>query len=179
MSFPGQKGSQMMSDKTVQQTITRIPAGQGPTYLLVGTELLTFKASGSQTGGAYMTAEITTPPGGGPPLHRHEPQELFYILEGEFEFPTIRNGELQVVRATPGDVVHIPNWIPHTYKNVGQQPGRFLITLTPPALEAYFQELGEEVRDPSHLPQPGPLDWERIEAVRRKYHIEYVTPPQA
>lgn len=38
----------MMSDKTVQQTITRIPAGQGPTYLLVGTELLTFKARDSQ-----------------------------------------------------------------------------------------------------------------------------------
>ena len=51
----------MMSDQTSQQTITRIPADQGQTYLLVGTEVLTFKASGSQTGGAYMTAEITTP----------------------------------------------------------------------------------------------------------------------
>ena len=168
----------MMSNNTSEQTITSIPAGQGPTYLLVGTELLTFKALGEQTGGAYMTAEITTPPGGGPPLHRHEPQELFYILEGEFAFPTVRNGELQTVRATPGDVVHIPSWIPHTYKNVGQQPGRFLITLTPPTLEAYFEELGEPVSDPAHPPKPGPLDWERIEAVQRKYHIEYLTPPQ-
>lgn len=167
-----------MSDVTTQQTITRTPAGQGPSYLLVGTELLTFKASGAQTGGAYMTAEIMTPPGGGPPLHRHEPQELFYILEGEFEFPTIRDGELHTVRATPGDVVHIPNWIPHTYKNVGQQPGRFLITLTPPTMEGYFQELGEPVSDPSNPPQPGQLDWERIDAVRRKYQIEYITPPQ-
>ena len=167
-----------MPDTTSPQTITRIPAGQGPTYLLVGTELLTFMASSSQTGGAYMAAEITTPPGGGPPLHRHEPQEMFYILEGEFEFPTIRNGEIQTIRAIPGDVVHIPNWIPHTYKNVGQQRGRFLITLTPPTMEGYFQELGEPVSDPTHPPQPGPLDWERIEAIRKKYQIEYITPPQ-
>lgn len=167
-----------MTNTTNQQTITSIPSGHGSTYLLVGTELLTFKASGSQTGGAYMMAEITTPPGGGPPLHKHESQELFYILEGVFEFPTIRNGEVQTVRAIPGDVVHIPNWIPHTYKNVGQQPGRFLITLTPPIMEGYFQELGEEVRDPAHPPQPGPLDWDRIEAIRKKYQIEYLTPPQ-
>ena len=164
-----------MSNTMNEQTIHTTASGQGPTYLLLGTELLTVKANTSQTGGAYMMAEITTPPGGGPPLHKHQPQELFYILEGEFEFPTLHEGQIQSIRATPGMVVHIPHWVPHTYKNVGNTTGRFLITLTPPTLEGYFRELGEPVSDPANPPKPvGPPDWERIEALRQKYQIEYV-----
>jgi len=75
-----------MSTTMSEQTISMLPAGQGKSYLLLGTEGLTFKASASQTGGAFMTVEATIPPGSGPPLHMHQPQELFYILEGEFEF---------------------------------------------------------------------------------------------
>ena len=166
-----------MSNTTSKQTITMLPAGQGKSYLLLGTEVLTFKASASQTTGAFMTVEATIPPGGGPPLHKHHPQELFSILEGEFEFPTLRDGQVYTVRATAGSVVHIPSWVPHTYKNVGQIPGRLLATLTPPTMEGYFQELGEPVLDPSNPPRPaGALDWDRIEALRQKYHIEYITP---
>jgi hypothetical protein len=56
-----------MSNTTSEQTISMLPAGQGRSYLLLGTELLTFKASASQTGGAFMTVEATIPPGSGPP----------------------------------------------------------------------------------------------------------------
>jgi quercetin dioxygenase-like cupin family protein len=166
-----------MSNTTSEQTISMLPAGQGRSYLLLGTELVTFKASASQTGGAFMTVEATIPPGSGPPLHKHHPQELFYIVEGEFEFPTLRDGQVQTIRAIAGCVVHIPSWVPHTYQNVGQTPGRLLATLTPPTMEGYFQELGEPVPDPSNPPRPaGPPDWERIEALRQKYHIEYIHP---
>ena len=63
-----------MSDKTGEETIIRIPAGQGPTYLLVGTELLTFTASGSQTGGGSSRFEAHHSiqrlcDAGGEPLH--------------------------------------------------------------------------------------------------------------
>ena len=166
-----------MSTAIGNQTITMLPAGQGESYLLLGTELVTIKVSAAQTGGAFMTAEATIPPGSGPPLHRHQPQELFYILEGEFAFPTLRDGRPHVVQATIGAVVHIPSWVPHTYKNVGATPGRLLATFTPPTLEGYFRDLGDPVADPSAPPRPaGPPDWERIAALHRTYHIEYLQP---
>lgn len=166
-----------MTDVTDAPAITGVPAGQGESYLLMGTEVLTIKVSAAQTGGAFMTLEATIPPGGGPPLHTHDPQEVFYVLEGRFEFPTLREGQAQAVAALPGSVVHIPSGVPHTYKNVGQTAGRLLATLSPPTLEGYFRELGDPLPD-THTPArpAGPPDWERIAALHQKYHIEYFAP---
>jgi len=36
-------------------------------------------------GGRYSLIDMLVPPGGGPPLHRHDFEEMFTILEGEIE----------------------------------------------------------------------------------------------
>ena len=50
-----------MSNTRSEQTISMLPAGQGKSYLLLGTEVVTFKASASQTAGAFLTVEATVP----------------------------------------------------------------------------------------------------------------------
>ena len=57
------------------------------------------------------------------PLHKHPTtDELFYIIKGRFRF---RVGEKKFV-AVPGDVVQGKMDIPHTFENIGDEPGVFL-----------------------------------------------------
>lgn len=57
------------------------------------------------------------------PLHKHPTNdELFYIIKGQFRF---RVGERTLV-AVPGDVVQGKMDIPHTFENIGDEPGVFL-----------------------------------------------------
>ena len=46
----------------------------------------TILLTGEQTGGRYCLIDMLVPPGGGPPPHRHDFEEMFTILEGEIEF---------------------------------------------------------------------------------------------
>ena len=157
--------------------VTSVAAGQGNSYLLAPGEIMTFKAVGEQTGGLYMMAELSVRPGGGPPLHTHPPQEHFLILEGTFEIPTIRDGQRRVIRATAGDVIHMPGGVPHTYKNVGEKPGRFMLTLSPASMQEFFFALGLPITDPAHLPElSGPPDMEWLGALFQKYDIKFLEP---
>ena len=49
-----------------------VPSGEGK-KLWVADELMTFKASGEDTGGAYSLTDSVVPPRGGPPPHIHHP----------------------------------------------------------------------------------------------------------
>ncbi|MGB9634600.1 MAG: cupin domain-containing protein [Chloroflexaceae bacterium] len=64
----------------------------------------------SEASGAQLVVEVRVPPGGGPPmLHRHQPAETFYVLEGEFEISTAdASNRLSAVRIGPGDTLSIP-----------------------------------------------------------------------
>src|ERR1051326_8412067 len=78
------------------------------------------KLAGSDTGGTYAITEGTTPPLGGPPLHRHSREdESFYILEGEFVFEV--DGKL--LQAGPGSSVFAPRGTVHLFQNVGTSVG--------------------------------------------------------
>jgi mannose-6-phosphate isomerase-like protein (cupin superfamily) len=55
--------------------------------LRVITDTMTIKISSEKVNGAYSVTEDVTPQGGGAPPHIHRREnEMFYILEGEFEF---------------------------------------------------------------------------------------------
>ena len=155
---------------TSEQTITATAAGKGQAYL-VGPEMVTIKVSGGETEGRELVVEVSTPPGGGPPLHTHPAKEIFFVLEGEFEFPTVRDGQPVMTRASAGSVVHVPGGIPHTYHNVGSGRGRLLGVLSPAAdMEGFFTEAGFPVDDQTHPPTPPPFDMERFLALCHKYH---------
>lgn len=87
--------------------------------LRLGADQVTILATSAQTGGALFAVEIRMPPGGGPPvLHRHEPGEVYYVLDGEFTFYT--GGPTAPVRrltAAAGEVVPLAGGTPHTIRN--------------------------------------------------------------
>lgn len=159
---------------TSERTISATAAGEGQAYL-IGPEMVTIKLPGAETEGRELVVEVNTPPGGGPPLHTHPAKEIWFVLEGEFEFPTVRDGRKETTRAGAGSVVHVPGGIPHTYHNVGSGRGRLLAVLSPAAdMEGFFKEAGLAIEDAAHPPAPPPWDMERFLAICHKYHQQII-----
>ncbi len=151
-----------------------VPEGEGK-MLWVVDELITFKASGEDTGGAYSLTDSVVPPGGGPPPHvHHQEHEAFWVLEGELE---VQVGE-NTFRAGAGSFVHLPKDIQHAYQNVGTGPARFLTLMVPGGLEKFFEEVGKPATDLSS-PQPfGEEDIDELLAVAPKYGVEILLPEE-
>jgi quercetin dioxygenase-like cupin family protein len=138
-------------------------------------DLLTFKATGAQTGGAYLLAEELAGRGKVTPLHTHPAEaETFYILEGEVRMHL--DGEERTVAA--GGFVSVPAGVPHAYL-VTSEVARTLLLITPGAgaMERFFRDAGEPAAD-RVLPPPGPLDIERIgAAAERTGSVVILGPP--
>ena len=95
-----------------------------------------------QTGGALGVVENVAPAGWpGPPLHHHDFDETFYVLDGALEFQL---GEDRRT-AGPGEVVFAPRGAVHTFANHGTEPARYLLVITPAGFERYFARLGAEL----------------------------------
>jgi quercetin dioxygenase-like cupin family protein len=137
----------------------------------------TILLSGAETGGRYYLIDMYVPPGGGPPPHRHDFEEMFSVLEGEIEL-TFR-GKTQ--RAGAGSTVNIPANAPHFFKNASNKPARLLCMCTPPGQEDLFMEIGDPV-DSRTAPPPKLTDGQRAERGQRakslmgKYRTEMLGP---
>jgi quercetin dioxygenase-like cupin family protein len=124
-------------------------------------DLLIFKATGEQTGGAFLLLEELAGRGKATPLHTHpSEEESFYFLEGEalVQIDGVEHA------CGPGGFICIPRGIPHAY-TITSETARTLILVTPGdgGMEAFFREAGEPAPQRA-LPVPGPLDLERIGA---------------
>jgi mannose-6-phosphate isomerase-like protein (cupin superfamily) len=155
--------------------VTHVPPGEGRRSLLVLGELVRYKTTSEQTGGAYSLFEVATHPGAGPPPHvQHREDESFYVLRGEFEFVV----EGRTISAGVGSLIYVPKGNLHAHKNVGKGVGSMLVSQTPGGLcEHFFEEVGKPVND-----EGGPLVFEdqpdvgRIVEVAAKYGIEIPVP---
>ena len=149
-----------------------VKAAGGPSYNVIG-DVITVKVTAQETNGAYLIVEVVSQPGGGPSfLHTHEPQETFHVVEGVFEvYGQDENGEKYAIRAEVGDTVHVPANTPHGFKNVGDTPGKMILTYEPAeSMLNFFQEIGIPMKDRSTPPDMSePQDNERIMAILRKY----------
>lgn len=126
----------ILPESELTSPILRLP-GEGKAVGVLG-DRTTFKVLSDETGGAYAILEQAIPAGHGPPLHVHRHEtEVFYVLEGEFEFKV---GEKQVA-APQGTLLAGPRDIPHTFRNVGSTPGRILLTVIPGRFSNYFIEV--------------------------------------
>jgi quercetin dioxygenase-like cupin family protein len=98
--------------------------------------ILTFKATGDETGGALTAIETVAAPREGPPIHVHDEDELIYIIEGEFR---IKLGDT-MQEASPGSFVFIPSGSPHAWQNVSDEEARFFAAVMPAAagFERFF-----------------------------------------
>jgi quercetin dioxygenase-like cupin family protein len=110
---------------------------------------------GEQSAGQVSVVENVLPAGWeGPPLHRHEFDEAFYVLEGELTFQ-LRE---QVGPAGPGTVTFAPRGVPHTLANLADAPARYLLVCTPAGFERYFDRLAAERAGVEPPPQAaGPI----------------------
>lgn len=129
-----------------QVTVSR--PDEGRTLLVGGGDYVTYKVRSGETDGAYFCFEVSTTPGFGPPLHTHEYRELFYVLEGEYEFTL----EGDTITGGPGTAVAIPPNVPHTFKNATDGPARLLFVHQPAALEEFFEDFGVPVAAPGEAP---------------------------
>lgn len=156
-----------------QRRVEHIPEGEGKTVWTVGTDLITFKATGADTGGAFALFDSLVLPGGGPPPHIHTREaESFYVLEGEFEFLA----EDTWIQASPGSFVHVPKGALHTLKNAGSGVGRLLTLVVPAGLEEFFEEIGAPGTDISSPPPFGEAEIEGMLAILPKYGLEMPPP---
>lgn len=115
------------------------------------------------TKGSFSMIVQSSPPGGGPPPHRHDHEdEIFRVLEGEYE---LFDGE-RWTRVSVGETVYTLRGSVHTFRNCGTTEGRMQCIIVPGGLENYLEEL-------SKLSMPG--DAERVMAVSAQYGITFVT----
>jgi uncharacterized cupin superfamily protein len=111
--------------------------------------------------------EDVSPPHHGPPLHRHDFEEFFYILSGEF----LVEVDGKPLQAHPGDFVHAPSGIPHVFQNTTNQDARMLVIVRPAASKT------SSPKWPSLMTDPG--DVAGINAISTRYGITILGPPIA
>jgi quercetin dioxygenase-like cupin family protein len=107
---------------------------------LVG-DTYTVLLSGKETAGRFCLIDMYVPPGGGPPPHRHDFEETFFLLEGEIE-ATFR-GTKSAVKA--GETINIPANAPHQFHNASDKPMRMLCLCSPAGQEEFFEQIGVRV----------------------------------
>jgi quercetin dioxygenase-like cupin family protein len=119
-------------------------------HLSIAGGTYTILVSGEETAGRYTLIDMYVPPGGGPPPHRHDFEEMFTVLEGEIEL-TFR-GERSIART--GETVNVPANAPHWFRNIGQHPARLLCMCAPAGQERFFAAVGDPVASRTAPPPP-------------------------
>ena len=90
--------------------------------------------------GRVSVIETAPGPGAGPPLHHHDFDEAFYVIEGELTFQL--HDERFTVAA--GELAFAPRGVPHTFANLSDAPAQQLIVCTPAGFERYFARMAAE-----------------------------------
>jgi mannose-6-phosphate isomerase-like protein (cupin superfamily) len=144
---------------------------------LVG-DTYTILMAGSDTNGTYTLVDMHIPPGGGPPRHRHDFEELFAVLEGEIDV-TFR-GDTVTVGA--GETINVPANAPHGFRNVGERPSRLLCMCAPAGQDEFFTLVGQRLRTRTEAPPP--LDAQaqaafiaKAQSLAPQYRTELLPPP--
>jgi quercetin dioxygenase-like cupin family protein len=109
-----------------------------------------------QAGGHVSMTEIVVPARtAGPPLHRHDFDEAFYMLEGELIFQV--EDELSTKRA--GELVFAPRNVAHALANHSAADARYLLVCTPAGFERHWERMtaaSQGVDPPDWALQPIP-----------------------
>lgn len=126
-----------------------------------------WKVIGEDTAGAYALVEGTLQAGAGPEPHRHSREdEGFYVVDGQVEFKV---GKRTIV-ASAGSFLFASRGLPHTFKNAGTTPARYLMIVSPAGLEKFFQERNALEKE---LPRTDPSFSTKLKALNEKYGLEY------
>ena len=103
------------------------------------------------------------PLGIGPPPHRHDWDEAYYVLDGEVDFEI----DGQPVKSRAGDFNYLPRNTVHSFKGGSETPAHVLIFAAPAHASEFFEEVNEEVRS---LPD----DLQKIPGIGLRHGIEFM-----
>lgn len=132
--------------------------------------LMTFKADGETTAGAFECIEERLLPGASTPAHRHSREdEYFYVLEGHITFYC---GE-RTIQAMAGAFVSLPRGIVHSFQVDAAGPARALVLCAPAGLRGFFEAVGEPALAGSLAPTQ-PSDPAMMRRIALQYGIEIV-----
>jgi quercetin dioxygenase-like cupin family protein len=144
---------------TIAQPATR-------TYPWLGIEF-SYPLGTDDGSGAVGLVEAVVPAGEGPPIHVHANEdEIFYLLEGTYEFYL----DGKTFTREPGAAVFLPRGIPHTFRVIGDTPGRNLTIMTPGGFEKFFMECSQRALT---IPQ----DMAELKTLAASYGLQFVGPP--
>ena len=105
-----------------------------------------------ESGGHIAIVELSG--GGRPPLHQHDFDEAFYLLEGELTFQL----GADVFTRRVGELAFAPRGVPHTYANLSGAPARALLVITPAGFERYFDRIAARIAGTEPPPEAaGPI----------------------
>jgi quercetin dioxygenase-like cupin family protein len=108
------------------------------------------------TDGHVSVTEIVVPPhNAGPPLHIHDFDEAFYMLEGELIFQV----EDALVTKSAGELSFAPRNVAHALANRSDAPARYVLVCTPAGFERHWARMAAEtagVEPPEWALQPIP-----------------------
>lgn len=91
------------------------------------------------TGSSLEIFDTTGSPGGGPPPHTHQWEEVYVVLTGEMD--VFVGGE--TTRLGPGDCAHVPAGAPHGYTTLDET--HFLTIVTRGNAAKFFKQVATEV----------------------------------
>ena len=142
-----------------------VKAGGGKTLNVLGMPLR-FLCDAEDTDGAWSLMEQEIPAGRGPPLHRHDWDEAYYVIEGALDFEI----DGKQVRIERGDFTYLPRKTVHAFKGASPSPSRVLIFAAPAHSSAFFEDVNREVR-------MIPDDLAKVPSIGQRHGIEFIPAP--
>ncbi len=148
-STPPQSTSPIPPDDPKRNlTVVRPDQDQALPHLGIVGDTYTILLTGKDTAGRYTLIDMHIPPGGGPPPHRHDFEEMFTVLEGEIEL--VFRGKTAAARA--GETVNVPANAPHSFRNPSDRAARVLCMCAPAGQEEFFLAVGAPVASRTEPP---------------------------
>ena len=149
------------------------PARAPERKLWVLGHLITIKLTSKETDGTLSLVEIASPPNSPavPPHSHREMDELFYVVEGEYEF-TLAG---RISRAPAGTFVHVPKGVAHSFRNAGATRAHLVDYHLPGGFEQFFEDAGVEASDDVTPPTLPPPDFEKLAALLDRHGMNLAT----
>ena len=94
-----------------------------------------------QSGGHIsMMENVVSAHSAGPPLHTHDFDEAFYMLEGELIFQV----EDELITKRAGELAFAPRNVAHALANQSDAPARYVLVCTPAGFERHWARVAAE-----------------------------------
>lgn len=117
-----QPGSAISPDDPQRMLTVANTDGVSVCHVFIAGGTYTILVSGAETACRCCLIDMHVPAGDGPPSHRHDPEEMFTLFDGEVEFTFHREAST----AKAGSTTNLPANAPHALKNASSKAARKL-----------------------------------------------------